>query len=79
MVELEFVSQSVAMIDCRKAAPSPCNCRVRPRDYPQGKPSESRATRGFAQRKRAWRLSRPLILGRGLSNNPLDPSYCKAF
>src|SRR5690606_13598567 len=25
------------MVDHGKAAPSPCNCRVRPRDYPQGK------------------------------------------
>ena len=25
------------MVDRKKAAPSPCKCRVRPRDYPQGK------------------------------------------
>ena len=29
---------------------------------PAGQTPEPRATRGFAQRKRAWRLSRPLVL-----------------
>lgn len=28
---------SVGMVDRKKAAPSPCKCRVQPRDYPQGK------------------------------------------
>lgn len=28
---------SVGMVDRKKAAPSPCKCRVRPRDYPQRK------------------------------------------
>lgn len=36
--------------------------RILARWHPQGKCPEPRATRGFAQRKRAWRLSRPLVL-----------------
>lgn len=28
---------SVGMVDRKKTAPIPCKCRVRPRDYPQGK------------------------------------------
>ncbi|MCU0735969.1 MAG: hypothetical protein MUF20_10670, partial [Methylotetracoccus sp.] len=35
---------------------------VWPGDNPQRNRSEPCATRGFAQRKRAWRLSRPLVL-----------------
>jgi hypothetical protein len=34
--------------------------RIGARSHPQGERPEPRATRGFAQRKRAWRLSRPL-------------------
>src|SRR5690606_15880358 len=32
-----FGARPVAIVDRRKAAPSPCKCRVRPRDYLQGK------------------------------------------
>lgn len=46
---------------------------MRARRHPQGSSPEPRATRGCAQRKRAWRLSRPLVLV-GLSSGETIPA-----